>query len=244
MLLVLVGVLSLACGSTSGGVKLGLQKNSQQRGLSPVEKPTASSDPAPATPPPTPEPEVADTGTTPAMTAELVTSARTVEAVREQGFEPVPVDQPVAGPFDGPGATVVYVNIQGLMTYYHPQKRVAYFARADDGKIQYGISALGYYRFLQGTKAQALETAPNALLAWPMAVPVANQIAQYANDISKTQGSEATLAQQNAFEAPELFAQIKQMSQGVHVGSRQMLEGIGGPDCQKQRTAEFYLGCW
>ena len=247
VVLCVVALCSLAC----GGMKFGFQP-----GDIPAEN--TSSQPAPRNQNATTSGESASSETSLAANEtsatkdeEPITLLPSPEALRRAGasqIPPVEAGQPLAGPFDGPQATLVYANRSGEVTLYHPEAAVAYFATGNGFAWNYMITHEGYFEFQSGAQPLRLEKPPQELTSWPRAIPVAKTIASIAGELVELEESDGAAARARREELLErqeaIWAVLANMDERIGATVDVLVTRIGAPDCAEKREGEVLIGCY
>lgn len=252
-ILSLVAIATLACGGTTstaqdeGGFKLGFERGEvggeiqdPTKSTPPKKTDTAkqeSSKPANGSP----QGSAANTlGKLPAPSKQAIASARTAQ------LPAVGKGETQAGPFDGPQGSIFYVNAQGQVSFYLPDYHAAYFASASPFKWTYGISTGGYFAFDAQNKAVELAEPPQQLLSWPMALPIAEQIAAFAEQLAS---GNSTLAQRDIetlspSEKERFWKEMATTSELMDSSTMGVMRQIGASGCSEHYEGLYYLGCY
>lgn len=247
VVLCVVALCSLAC----GGMKFGFQpgdvptQNASTQPTSPDQNANASGESTPS------ETSLAANETSPEVEDEPITLLPSPEALRRakaSQIPPVEAGQPLAGPFDGPQATLVYANRSGEVTLYHPEAAVAYFATGNGFAWNYMITHEGYFEFQEGAAPVRLEKPPKALTAWPRAIPVAKTIASLAGELVELEESDGAAARARREELLErqksIWAVLANMDERIGATVDVLVAKIGAPDCAEKREGEVLIGCY
>lgn len=269
--LALTAIATLAC-STGGspasngntGFKLGFQESqpdqtqrasqgSESTPASYVPKTQPTTDPA-LTNPPAPDDKLQraqhDLGTIPAPTL------ATIRRAEKAGLPGLTEQQKNAGPFDGPQNSVFYMNGDGLVSFYLPDYHAAYFAQAKPFRWIYGVSMAGYFAFDQNNNYLELAAAPEQLLAWPMAYPIAERVAQFAHayieDAARVAQGAApsdTLHHRSLDELSDKEQEIFWNAMGetatmMNETTMAVIQNIGGPGCISHYEDTHFMGCY
>lgn len=274
-LVIVVAAAALACSTGTSpaqggnGLKFGFQDNSPAQEAASTQTPQnspASYVPRAATQPeaepePVPAPGVVDPavglqraqhdlGTIPAPT--LATLRRAEKA----GLPGLTEQQKIAGPFDGPQNSVFYMNGEGLVSFYLPDYHAAYFAQAKPFRWIYGVSMAGYFAFDQQNNYLELAEAPEQLLAWPMAYPIAERIATFAHAyieeeqrVAQGAAPSDTLRHRNldelsAQEQEIFWDAMGQTATMMNETTMAVIENIGGPGCISHYQDAHFMGCY
>ena len=189
--------------------------------------------------------------TSPPIDETPITLLPSPEALRRAGaakLPPVEPGQSLAGPFDGPQATLVYANRSGEVTLYHPEAAVAYFATGNDFSWNYVITHDGYFKFEEGGELVLLEKPPKELTAWPRAIPVAKSIASLAAELVELEESDGARARARRAELLDRQRSIWKVLSGVNerLGAtvEVLVAKIGAPDCEEKREGDVLIGCY
>ena len=234
VVLCVVALCSLAC----GGMKFGFQ---------PGDVPTQNA----STQPTSPDQNANASGESTPSETSLAANETSPEALRRakaSQIPPVEAGQPLAGPFDGPQATLVYANRSGEVTLYHPEAAVAYFATGNGFAWNYMITHEGYFEFQEGAAPVRLEKPPKALTAWPRAIPVAKTIASLAGELVELEESDGAAARARREELLErqksIWAVLANMDERIGATVDVLVAKIGAPDCAEKREGEVLIGCY
>ncbi len=192
-----------------------------------------------------------DLGTIPAPTFE------TLQRADKAGLPTHTEEQKIAGPFDGPHNSLFYINGEGLVSFYLPNYHAAYFAQAKPFRWVYGVSMAGYFAFDQQNNYLALAQAPEQLLAWPMAYPIAEQIAAFAYAYIEEQQR----IEQGAAPSPNLpshrdlddltpkerelfWEEMDQLAKMMDDTNMTIIHNIGGAGCINHYKDAYFIGCY
>lgn len=191
-----------------------------------------------------------DLGTIPAPTL------ATIRRAEKAGLPALTEQQKNAGPFDGPQNSVFYMNGEGLVSFYLPDYHAAYFAQAKPFRWIYGVSMAGYFAFDQNNNYLELAAAPEQLLAWPMAYPIAERIALFAQayieDTARVEQGAApsdTLRHRNLDELSDKEQEIFWNAMGktatmMNETTMAVIQNIGGPGCISHYEDTHFMGCY
>ena len=252
-LIVSLGVL-WACGGSS--MKLGPQQGSLERrddtAATATTGETSSSDATARAPAVASSPGEEDQlfGELEPLAAE--TSRRAVAAK----MPPLNERDRIVGPFAEPAEALTYIDHEGRVSIYLPRYHAAYFARLEPFRWSYGVSLAGYFAFDRDHNLLTLATPPEALLGWPLAYPIAEQIALFAA---------AYLEERQRLEAGELierplahtdldaldeqaqlefWATMEQSVERLKTVNAPRLSQVGGAGCVNRYVEGNYVGCY
>lgn len=169
---------------------------------------------------------------------QVAPSQHAIQWARAVGLPPVDSSGTVAGPFDGPEGTLYYLNGDGLATYFHPTRYLAYFgALGPNGlSFRYGLSPLGQFVFEDGQRAMQVPVLPDDVYRWPHANAVANVLIGYL--LAIRQGQLAMPQGQ-----PDLAA-WSDASRMMHETNMAIIQNMGSQGCTEYYEDVYYLGCW
>lgn len=178
----------------------------------------------------------------------LEPSWEAVARARSASIPPVKKDQGLAGPLNAPQKTLLYAREDGMLTLFHPDASIAYFAAQQPFVWRYAVSHEGYFEFDTQESVVELDAPPEALLAWPQAVPVATAVAKIATQLiaQDTQDApgaaarrEALLAQQQA-----IWSALSSDTPQLRAATALLLEQMRAPGCQPRVEDDTYVGCF
>jgi hypothetical protein len=173
--------------------------------------------------------------------AAIQPSAQAVARAQAAGIPAIdPNGVPAAGPFEGPGGTLLYIGKDAKLTFYQPDQAIAYFGTQTPNGItyQYVLALTGQYVVDANNQAVQVQALPDDSLTWPHAQSVAQVFIATLQAIQAGQRA----APQGGGQAD--WASMSAASKAMHDTNMSIINNMGSTGCTKHYDDVYYLGCW